>query len=191
MAAFLDERSLPDGTTYKIESGAGDIKNQGPTQPDARRDFTSFNSESGRLNTEEWWRENLDLDSYFTFRAINRAINNMDIREGWNHYMYHNPETNKWTVIPWDLDMLYVPSTHWSGTIQQKTVLRHDALEIEYQNRARELQDLLVFSRSSRATGRRIRWLHQSARCGTDDGRCGSIYVELQSQVGQWSSWRV
>lgn len=141
---FLDERNLPNGTTYKVESSQGDIKNQGPTQPDARRDFSSFMSSANRRSTpEEWWRENVDLDAYFSFRAVNRAVNNMDIRDGWNHYLYHNPDTNKWTVIPWDLDMLYVPSTHWSGVIRLENMLRIAALEIEYQNRARELQDLL------------------------------------------------
>ena len=67
----------------------------------------------------------------------------MDIRDGWNHYLYHNPETDKWTVIPWDLDMLYVPSTHWSGVIRVQNSLQHDELETAYENRARELQDLL------------------------------------------------
>ncbi len=142
---FLDRRGLPDGTTYKVEnSGQGDIKNQGRTQPEAANEFRSFMREAARRTTsEEWWRENVDLDSYFSFRAINRAVNNMDIRDGWNHYIYHNPESDKWSVIPWDLDMLYVPTTHWSGVIRLENMLRHEALDIEYKNRARELQDLL------------------------------------------------
>ncbi len=140
---YLDEHGLPDGTTYKVEGGAGDIKNQGLTQPDAKRDFSTMMSGANQRNTEQWWRENVDLDVYFTFRAINRAINNMDIRDGWNHYLYHNPETNLWETLPWDLDMLYVPTTHWSGVIRFENALRHPALKIEYGNRARELQDLL------------------------------------------------
>jgi hypothetical protein len=100
-------------------------------------------SGANRTNTEEWWRENIDLDVYFTFRAINRAINNMDLRDGWNHFLYHNPETNLWEALPWDLDMLYVPTTHWSGVIRFENALSHPALQIEYANRARELQDLL------------------------------------------------
>ena len=143
---FLGERGLPDGTTFKMEggSGQGDIKNQGPTQPDAARTLRTFMTAANRrTNDEQFWRDNVDLDSYYTFRAINREVNNMDIRDGWNHYMYHNPETNKFTVIPWDLDMLYIPTTHWSGVIRLENLLRIDALDIEYRNRGRELQDLL------------------------------------------------
>ena len=141
---FLDERDLPDGTTYKVEGSNGDIKNQGPTQPDALGDFREFmRGANNRRQTDEWWRENVDLDSYFTFHAINRVVNNMDIRDGWNHYLYHNPETNQWSVIPWDLDMLFVPTTHWPEVIRLQNMLRNEPLEIEYQNHARELQDLL------------------------------------------------
>ena len=67
----------------------------------------------------------------------------MDIRDGWNHYLYHNSATNQWVAIPWDLDMLYVPTTHWSGVIRLVNSLKHPQLALEYRNRARELQDLL------------------------------------------------
>jgi hypothetical protein len=140
---FLDARDLPDGTTYKVENAQGDIKHQGSTQPDATRNFRDMMAGASRVNTEEWWRENIDLDVFFDFRAINRAINNMDIRDGWNHYIYHNSETGKWETIPWDLDMLWVPTTHWSGVIRFENALRHESIAIEYANRARELQDLL------------------------------------------------
>ncbi|MCA9217695.1 MAG: lamin tail domain-containing protein [Planctomycetales bacterium] len=142
---FLNERGLPDGTTFKMEggSGQGDIKNQGPTQPDAARTLRTFMNAALRSNEEQFWRDNVDLDAYYSFRSVNREVNNMDIRDGWNHYLYHNPETNKFTVIPWDLDMLYIPTTHWSGVIRLENLLREDNLEIEYMNRGRELQDLL------------------------------------------------
>ena len=48
---FLEERGLPDGTTYKVEGANGDIKNQGPTQPDSRRDFSSFMRGANQRNT--------------------------------------------------------------------------------------------------------------------------------------------
>ncbi len=141
---FLDQHDLPDGTTYKVENAQGDIKHQGETQPNARAEFTQFMNGANRTTSpESWWRENVDLEGYYTFRAINRAVNNMDIRDGWNHYLYHNSETNQWVPIPWDLDMLYVPTTHWSGEIRLQNSLRLPALAIEYRNRVRELQDLL------------------------------------------------
>ena len=67
----------------------------------------------------------------------------MDLRDGWNHYLYHNPDTNRWSVVPWDLDMLYIPTTHWSGVFRLQNMLQVDNLAVEYQNRARELLDLL------------------------------------------------
>ncbi len=141
---FLDEYGLPDGNTYKMEYGGGDKKNQGSAQPVDTSDLNTFKSGYKRTNTVTWWKENLNLQNYYSFRAINRVLNNMDLREGWNVYYYHDPQTNLWTVIPWDLDMLYLPVTHWSGVLDIQNCLRHSELNIGYQNRGRELQDLLV-----------------------------------------------
>jgi hypothetical protein len=143
---FLDEHGLPDGNTYKIEGGNGDKKNQGPTQPATNADYDSLRAGFGASQPIAWWRANVDLEGFYAFRAINKAINNMDLREGWNHFQYHHPETNRWTAIPWDLDMLYMPLTHWSGLIDFEKCLSHAQLSLEYRNRARELLDLLVNS---------------------------------------------
>jgi hypothetical protein len=142
--AFLDERGLPDGNTYKIEGGNGDQRNQGPTQPKGSADYDAFRNGFNSSQPIGWWRANVDLPGYYGFRAVDRAVNDMDLRDGWNHCQYHNPETGRWTAMPWDLDMLYMPVTHWSGVINiQNAILQHPALWIEYQNRAREIQDLL------------------------------------------------
>lgn len=142
--SFLDERGLPDGNTYKIEGGNGDKRNQGPTQSVTSADYNALKSGYNSSQPISWWRANVDLEGYYSFRAVNRAVNNMDLREGWNICMYHNPETDLWTVIPWDLDMLYMPITHWSGVMNfQNALSQHTQLLIEYRNRARELQDLL------------------------------------------------
>jgi hypothetical protein len=140
---FLSARNLADGNTYKIEGGNGDKKNQGPTQETGTGDWRTFLTQSRRAQDTEWWEANLDLEAYYGFRAINRAVGNIDIREGWNHYFYHNPD-GRWAVVPWDLDMLVMPETHWSGTIDQKACLRNDDIEIAFHNRCRELVDLLL-----------------------------------------------
>ncbi len=141
---FLDERSLPDGNVYKIEGGRGDKKHQGATQTTSTSDVSSFMSAYGRSQSIGWWRANVDLDTYYSFRGVGREINNMDIREGWNVYYYHNSATDSWVPIPWDLDMLYAPTTHWSGVINmQNAIKQHAELNREYQARGRELQDLL------------------------------------------------
>ncbi len=142
---FLNEHNLPDGNTYKMESG-GDQKNQGPTQPSNGSDLSAFRNGYNQTNTVAWWKQNLNLRHYYGFRSINRAINNSDIREGWNSYYYHDPETNLWTVIPWDLDMLWTPVTHWSGVLNIQNCLNHQEFAIGYRNYGRHLQDLLLSS---------------------------------------------
>jgi hypothetical protein len=142
---FLDEHGLADGNLYKYrKEGQWDTKNQGATQPANQSDLTAFRSGYSQANTVSWWRANLNLEAYYSFVAVNRAINNMDLREPYNVYYYHDPVTNLWTVIPWDLDMLYLPVTHWSGVLNIQNCLSHPEFEIGYQNRGREIQDLLL-----------------------------------------------
>ena len=141
---FLDERVLPDGNVYKIESGNGDKRNQGPTQSITPSDWNSFRSGYGRSQSLRWWRDNLDLPTYYTFRCVNRIISNVDIREGWNKVFYHHPN-GRWHPVPWDLDMLIIPETHWQGSINiERCLSQHKALKVEFKNRARELLDLLL-----------------------------------------------
>jgi len=142
---FLDEHELPDGTTYKMES-SGDKKYQGATLTAGTSDLSNFRNGYNKTNTTTWWKNNLNLERYYGFRAINRAINNSDLREGWNCYYYHNSETDLWSVIPWDLDMLYMPVYHWSGALNIQNCLNHSEFEIAYKNYGRQLQDLLVSS---------------------------------------------
>jgi hypothetical protein len=138
---FLDEHGLPDGNTYKVSRG-GLKKNQGPTQPLDDSDWDSFWSASANLNTVAWWRDNFDLAGYYGFRAINRASGNVDLREVTNHYMYHHPD-GRWKVMPWDLDMMYIPAVHNTGVVRPDSCLGHTEISIEFKNRCRELLDLL------------------------------------------------
>ena len=140
--SFLDERGLPDGNTYKIEGGGGDKKNQGATHPLNTSDWDTFRAGSTASATEAWWRANLNLPAYFSFHAVNRITGNVDLREGWNHCFYHHPD-NRWIPVPWDLDMMYIAETHWSGTIDQRLCLNAAPIKIEFKNRCREILDLL------------------------------------------------
>jgi hypothetical protein len=142
--AFLKERGLPDGNAYKIEGSQGDKRNQGRTQSLDSSDYNALRDGYNRDQSVEWWRANVNLASYYSFRGVGRVVNNMDLREGWNLCQYHNPETGLWSAIPWDLDMLYMPLTHWSGIMHfQNALSQHEIFAIEYRNRARELGDLL------------------------------------------------
>jgi hypothetical protein len=142
--SFLDERGLPDGNVYHIAGNGGDKTHQGATHPASTSDWDTFRNNSGSGQTETWWRANLDVNAYYTFAAGNRITGNVDLREGWNHYFYHRGSDDRWVPIPWDLDMMYFPKTHWSGTIDQRNCLLIAAINLEYKNRCRELLDLLV-----------------------------------------------
>ncbi|YCM43239.1 lamin tail domain-containing protein [Verrucomicrobiaceae bacterium 227] len=179
--SFLDERGLPDGNVYKIENGGAgtpDKKHQGKDQTTATTDWTTFTNQSASTNTEAWWRENLDLEAYYTFRTLNRALGNVDLRDGWNHYFYHssNPDGSpgKWVPVPWDLDMMYICLRHQGGTIRQRNSLNIPALNIEFKNRAREILDLMLSDPST--TGGQI-------------GQLLDEYAGLVNPIGEPLTW--
>ncbi|MGC6566055.1 MAG: lamin tail domain-containing protein [Akkermansiaceae bacterium] len=142
--SFLDDRGLADGNIYKIEGGNGDKKEQGDTQVTNSSDWSSFYSASNSAQTEQWWRDNMYMPGYYSMRALNRILGNVDIRFGYNHYFYHEPTQDQWHVMPWDLDMMYIAETHQAGVIrQQNSILNHSQLMLEFRNRAREILDLV------------------------------------------------
>ncbi len=96
--------------------------------------------------SEQWLSDNVDLDSFYSFQAVTEFIHNWDIGFGKNYLYYHNPDTNKWQIIPWDLDLTwYVNYQPNNGDITPFTsaILSKPNLQIEYRNRVRELEDLL------------------------------------------------
>ncbi|MGY8686528.1 MAG: CotH kinase family protein, partial [Verrucomicrobiales bacterium] len=164
---LLNQLGLPDGNTFKIESGNGDQKHEGPFESN----YGAFVSQARRTQTAEWWHENMNMEHYYSFRAMNRAVGNIDIREGWNHYFYHHPN-GQWSPLPWDLDMTFMPETHWSGTIDAKACLNTDEIAIEYSNRCRELLDLLLSNGT--ASG----------------GQVGSVIEETAQWLGSQKDWQ-
>ncbi|MGB0327066.1 MAG: lamin tail domain-containing protein [Akkermansiaceae bacterium] len=142
---YLDEHGLPDGNLYKIEGHSGDSNNQGPTQVSNRSDVSTFISAYRNGNpTAQWWRDNLDLKKYFSYRTIVEGIHHYDIAYGKNYFYYHNPETAKFEVHPWDLDLTWANNMYGNGNHNFKTqVAQNPAFNTDYQNRVRELMDLL------------------------------------------------
>ena len=171
--SFLDERGLADGNIYKIESSTGDQKHHGDGQPSDGSDWNAFLAASKASQTEAWWRANLNLDAYYNFHAGNRILGNIDLRNGFNHCFYHAPDGH-WTVLPWDLDMMFIPKTHWSGVIDQNNCLALPALQLEFKNRARELLDL--FCEDATVAGGQI-------------GQLIDEYAQLVKPSGASPSW--
>ena len=173
--SFLDERDLPDGNIYKIEGGGGDKKEQGSTQVTNSSDWSSFYSSSNSAQTEQWWRDNMHMPGYYSLRALNRLLGNVDIRIGYNHYFYHEPTEDKWHVMPWDLDMMYIAETHQAGVIrQQNSINSHSQLALEFRNRSREILDLVASDDST--TGGQI-------------GQLIDEYTQIVNPTGQAQTW--
>jgi len=159
---FLDERDLPDGNTYKIAGSNGEKRNQGPTQSEDSSDWNTFRNATSTSASVDWWRANFDLPSYYSFRAVNRAVSNIDLRDGANFGIYHHTN-GLWFVLPQDLDMMFLAETHWSGTVEMKDCLARPEIENEFRNRCRELIDLM-FSDASPAGGQAVQVIHDLDR---------------------------
>lgn len=146
--AFLDERGLPDGNLYRMDSGYNK-KNQSALQPSNSSDISSFTSSSTGYNKTgpyqplSWWQSHTDLATYFSSNAVGIACNDSDRRPEANCSYYHNPVTGKWTMLPWDLDLTFEWGTHYTDWEHWRYVLSYPEVNIAYQNRCRELLDLL------------------------------------------------
>ncbi|MCA9211874.1 MAG: tandem-95 repeat protein [Planctomycetales bacterium] len=163
---FLEEHDLPDGNFYKIEGNRPESTvNQGPYQVDDASDGRDFiRTFTGRNRPEpETWRETVDVEKFYGYQAISHAIHHYDTAFGKNFYYYSNPETGKWEIHPWDLDLtwannMYGNENHeWNVQIAKNegfndyTHAENQALDDssrtqfnhEYQNRTREILDLL------------------------------------------------
>jgi len=151
---FLDQHGLPDGNLYKMEGG-GQLNNQGPTQPSNGSDLASFMNGYQGSPTQSWWRTNFDLSGYYSFRAITEAIHNGDIGYGKNYFYYHNPETDLWSILAWDLDLTWAENMYGNGNEPFKARVLYtnevyskprEPFNMEFQGRLQEIMDLLFNS---------------------------------------------
>jgi hypothetical protein len=143
---FLDEHDLPDGNLYKMENGTGELNNQGATQPVNKSDLNAFLSAyTSQTQSEGWWRNNVDLERYYNYRAIVDCTRHYDIAWGKNYFYFNNPETGKWQVHPWDVDISWKDDV-WGDDnepFKQPVLVEKPVFYQEYANRLREVRDLL------------------------------------------------
>lgn len=145
---FLDEHGLPDGNLYKIEGSVGDSNNQGPDQVSDGSDVSAFIS-AYRNGTPDaqWWSDNLDVGKYLSYRTVVEGIHHYDIAYGKNYFYYNNPETGKFEILPWDVDLCWANNMYGSGNHDFKSkVANNPAFVTDYRNRVREIMDLLYNS---------------------------------------------
>ncbi len=142
---FLDEHELPDGNLYKMENGTGELNNLGSLGPADKSDLNTFlNTYNYTTPTDDWWRTNLDLQRYYSYRTIVEGIHHYDIGAGKNYFYYLNPIDQLWSVHTWDLDLTWANNMYGDGNEPFKSrVLPRATFSLEYKNRVREIRDLL------------------------------------------------
>jgi hypothetical protein len=146
---FLDEHNLPDGNLYKIENYSGSLNNQGPTQVTDGSDVRAFMSRYSSRPSEAWWDQNVNVPGYYGYRCVVEGVHHGDIGYGKNWFFYINPETNKWSMFPWDVDLTWANNMFGNGEDVFKSqggFFSNPNMLIEYQNRLREFHDLLYNS---------------------------------------------
>lgn len=142
---FLSDRDLPDGNLYDMQSWTGELDNLGDLGVTDKSDLVNFmSSYTNGWPDAQWWRSVFDLQGYYKFRSVLEAVHHYDVDQGKNYYYYLNPQSNKWSILPWDLDLTWSESMFGVGNEPfRDRVLANPAFQIEYQNELRSLRDLL------------------------------------------------
>ncbi|NWK57521.1 lamin tail domain-containing protein [Verrucomicrobiaceae bacterium N1E253] len=155
--SFFEQHDLPTGNLYKLNvsgstNGATASKwYQDGSQVDDASDLSAFITGYKSTNSAQWWADNLELPVYYTWNTLNLALNNSDLRKEQNVIYWHNSETDRWHPSIWDVDLLFEDAQHhnrdpyaWWEDLHRS--LDHPEYFIAYQNRVRELQDLLLWN---------------------------------------------
>lgn len=150
---FLEQHDLPDSNFYKMEGGTGELNNLGPLGPTDKSDLNPFLAvaNGGAAAADAWWRANLNLPAYLSYQTIVQAIHHYDICYDKNFFYYFAPGTRTVTVTPWDLDLTWAENMYDAGCggvdrIKARILAgaaRYPVLWREWQNRIREVRDLL------------------------------------------------
>jgi len=142
---FLEEHGLPDGNLYKIDFGGPKPANLMKNGPTNRADVLRFMSSLRRAADDNWWRENVDLPRYYNYRSILECIHHYDIGAGKNYFYFNNPQTKRWSVVPWDVDLTWGDQMFGDGgePFYRAGLLQRDPFRTEYQARLVEIRDLL------------------------------------------------
>src|SRR5581483_11410744 len=85
----------------------------------------------------------VDLPRYYSYRSIVEAIHHYDLADGKNYDYLFDARTGKCIVIPWDIDLTWGDHMYGGGRDPFMRALSQPTLRVEFQNRLREIRDLL------------------------------------------------
>lgn len=141
---FLSDRDLPDGNLYKLEYPIRQY-NQGAEEPVGPGDITTVRSLMSTSQPEQWWRDNVDHLSYGRYKGVAEAVTHYDQRDQSQGHYFHNPETGKWVMMPWDLDTMFQLTGKYYTWDRIRLVIDpgYPTLFLEAVNEQREILDLL------------------------------------------------
>ncbi|MCU0723174.1 MAG: CotH kinase family protein [Planctomycetes bacterium] len=119
---FLKDRFAdPSGTLWKGEAGSDftwfgeDPENYGGYEIERNEnrgdyapliEFVRLVNETPDAGLEEMFARRLDVEKFLAYTAVNALLVNLDspAGTGHNYYVYHEPASGRFTVIPWDLN---------------------------------------------------------------------------------------
>ncbi|MDA7890274.1 lamin tail domain-containing protein, partial [Akkermansiaceae bacterium] len=118
---------------------------QGSDEPKGPADFNSIRGNMSTGRTQEWWQANTDISNYGRYKAVAEAVTHYDQRDGRQGYYYHNPETDKWMMVPWDCDTMFqlTPKYYTWDRFRLCIDPRYPQNLLEAKNEQREVLDLL------------------------------------------------
>jgi len=142
---LLQAHGLPDGNLYEMQDYTGDLDNLGDTGVADQSDLAAFLWEyTSRTLDPARWQAIFDLEGYYKFRSVLEAVHDYDVDQAKNYSYYLNPDSGKWSILPWDLDLTWAESMFGEGNEPfRDRVLAIPAFNVAYQNHLRELRDLL------------------------------------------------
>lgn len=78
------------------------------------KDFVFEANNANDTQFENDINNTFNLDVYVKQQAVNMVLSDIDhyCSGSWNFYMYQNPLTNKWYMIPWDYDLAFGATIH-------------------------------------------------------------------------------
>jgi len=116
---FLERHGLdPSGSLYKAIASSEQRDGVYERKTGDESDFTDLRAFLDELHDtpsnqlEDFFRENVDEDAIIEYLGSHVLINNGDYGHK-NHYLYRAPDTERWQVLAWDIDLSY--GKRWDG----------------------------------------------------------------------------